>query len=448
MGAPTQGREPRAKRGCIVPEHITASFLEEVRTYEEWATYPVDVLQLVCSQVGLAPAGSKHEMALRLVFFSNCCSAVGGPGLATAGGNDITWSPSGRHAALVASVPAVPLPVAHPVIPPFRFTQLGPAVEVPDEVIRPVNDLEVQRQRAPGFGFSLPGGASVDSGISREEFAVRYTSVDAAMAIVRSLGRTAFMVKADIHHAFCFCPVQPAAWPLLCYTWGERVYVELRLPFGALSSPFIFTQFGQVLHWIAVHVRGCSHVLHSRDDYFLAWASHAVCSCDLQAFQDLCLDLGVPLRSEKLVLPTRCLQFLGITLDSSLQEMRLPPDKLAAVADWSAFLRMQGGPSGPHFPLVAYRFIYDGPGLGAPHQPHRGGPRGHRVVGGIPAQLERAGFLPVAAAALGFATDASGVGLGTVFSLKWLYVVRPFHAYHTNVLVLFAVAVAVHCWGE
>ena len=68
----------------------------------------------------------------------------------------------------------------------------------------------------------------------------------------------------------------------------------------------------------------------------------------------------------------------------------------AAVADRRAFLRVPGGPSGPHFPPAAYRFIYDGPGLGAPHQPHRGGPRGHRVVGGIPAQLERAGFLPAA----------------------------------------------------
>ena len=68
-GAPTQGMEPRAKRGHIVPEHITTSFPEEVQSYEEWATYPVDVLQLVCSQVGLAPASSKHDMALRLVFF-------------------------------------------------------------------------------------------------------------------------------------------------------------------------------------------------------------------------------------------------------------------------------------------------------------------------------------------------------------------------------------------
>ena len=130
---------------------------EDVRTYEEWATYPVDVLQLVCSQVGLAPAGSKHEMALRLVVFFQLAGtgATGGPGPVTAGGNDSTWSPSGGHAAPVASVPAVPLPVAHPVILPFQFTRLGPAAEVPDEVIRAVHDLEVRRLCAPGFGFVL-----------------------------------------------------------------------------------------------------------------------------------------------------------------------------------------------------------------------------------------------------------------------------------------------------
>ena len=99
-------------------------------------------------------------------------------------------------------------------------------------------------------------------------------------------------------------------------------------PFWARSSPFIFSQLAEALHWIAVHVRGCIHVLHYLDDYFLARASHAACARDLQAFQDLCRDLGVPLAPEKLALPTRCLQFLGITLDSSLQEMRLPPENL------------------------------------------------------------------------------------------------------------------------
>ena len=75
------------------------------------------------------------------------------------------------------------------------------------------------------------------------------------------------------------------------------------------------------------------------------------------------------------------------------------------------------------------------------------------MVGGIPAQLERRAFfppLPVATVALGFTTDVSGAGLGAAFGLIWLYVAWPpaFRAYHVTVLELFAVVVAVHCWGE
>ena len=126
-GAPTQGMEPRAKRGRIDPEHITASFPEEVRTYEGWATYPVDVLQLVCSQVGLAPAGSKHEMAMRLVGFFQLAGAgaAGGPGTSTAGGNDSTWSPSGRPRSSGGLRAGCPAPRGSPSDPAFPVYAVG-----------------------------------------------------------------------------------------------------------------------------------------------------------------------------------------------------------------------------------------------------------------------------------------------------------------------------------
>ena len=264
------------------------------------------------------------------------------------------------------------------------------------------------------------------------------------------------MAKADICHAFRLCPVRPADWPLLCYTWDERLYVDLRLPFGACSSLFIFTQFAEALHWIAIHICGCIHVLHYLDDYFLARASHAACARDLQAFQDLCRDLGAPPSRQRSwscrhALFRRC---AASSLPARMADAAEMHQAGTAVADRHAFLRVQGGPSGPHFPPAAYRFVHDGPGLGAPHQPHCGGPHGHRVVGGVPAQLERVGFLPAAArhysgTRVCYRRERRGAWHGFRLEMALRGVPPPpaSRAYDINVLELLAVAVAVHCWG-
>ena len=348
------------------------------------------------------------------------------------------------------------IPRAFFVRPLFRLFHCSPlgAAERSNGSVRLVLDL------------SSPRGASDNSGIPREEVAVRYTSVDAA--IVRGLWRNALVANADIRHAFRLCPVRPADWPLLRYTWEDRVYVDLWLPFGARTSPFLFPQLAEALHWIAVHVRGCSRVLHYLD-YFLARASHAACARDLQAFQDLCRNLGVPLASERLVLPTRCLQFLGVTLGSSLPEIRLPPDKLARLRDClPAWRTRQKCTKRKLLSLIgvlpfACKVVRSGRiflrrlialSMTVPALAHHISlPAAARAdiawwVESLPSWNGRAFFPPppVAEAALGFATDAGQGRAWRAFVLKWFYAACPpppaFRACHVNVLELFAVAVA------
>ena len=124
----------------------------------------------------------------------------------------------------------------------------------------------------------------------------------------------------------------------------------------------------------------------------------------------------------------------------------------AAVTARSASLRMQGG-LGRIFLWRLIDLSMTVPALAH----HLSLPAAARTdiawwVESLPSWNGRAFFppLPIAAAALGFATDAVRVGLGAVFGLKWLYAAWPptFHAYHVNVQELFAVVVAVHCWGE
>ena len=57
-------------------------------------------------------------------------------------------------------------------------------------------------------------------------------------------------------------------------------------------------------------------------------ASSLLCQQNLTTIQHTCRDLGIPLAEEKLEGPTTSLMFLGIVLDTSQMEIRLPADKL------------------------------------------------------------------------------------------------------------------------
>lgn len=53
----------------------------------------------------------------------------------------------------------------------------------------------------------------------------------------------------------------------------------------------------------------------------------------LNLFIDLCEHFGIPLAKEKTVLPTTCLEFLGITIDTGNMEFCLPRDKLDNISE-------------------------------------------------------------------------------------------------------------------
>ena len=73
--------------------------------------------------------------------------------------------------------------------------------------------------------------------------------------------------------------------------------------------------------------------------FFTAGAPQsAQCSQNLGMITDLCKNLGLPLATEKVESPSTLLVFLGILLDSTKMEMRLPDQKLqnlkTTITDW------------------------------------------------------------------------------------------------------------------
>ena len=75
--------------------------------------------------------------------------------------------------------------------------------------------------------------------------------------------------KLDLAHAFHNLPVRPHDWPLLCYKWGGKFFMDTRLAFNCSSSPFIFNTFAEALHWILVNVVGIAFLLHHLDDFLI-----------------------------------------------------------------------------------------------------------------------------------------------------------------------------------
>ena len=104
-------------------------------------------------------------------------------------------------------------------------------------------------------------------------------------------------------------------------------YVDLALPFGLRSAPFIFNNVADMLEWILRNNYGIH--IHYLDDYFTVGPPVSdQCSRALASTKATSTRLRVPLAPEKSVGPTTCIIFLGIELDSIELYARLPSDKL------------------------------------------------------------------------------------------------------------------------
>ena len=87
--------------------------------------------------------------------------------------------------------------------------------------------------------LSSPEGQSVNDGIPKPRFTVQYVLVDAFIDGM-SLGRGTLMAKFDVASAHQNVAIHPDDRPLLGMKWRGQYFVDLVLPFGLCSAPFIF----------------------------------------------------------------------------------------------------------------------------------------------------------------------------------------------------------------
>ena len=180
--------------------------------------------------------------------------------------------------------------------------------------------------------LSAPEGSSINDGIPREDFSLKYIHVDDAVRIIWRIGVGALLTKLDIRNAFRLIPVRPEDWSLLGIHWNAKFYFEKVLPFGLRSSPYIFDRVACSIEWIVQTHFKIPHLLHYLDDFLcISPPSLSLAEKQRAVILDAFHYLQVPLALEKLEGPTTQLTFLGITLDTVHMEARLPEDKLSEI---------------------------------------------------------------------------------------------------------------------
>ena len=183
------------------------------------------------------------------------------------------------------------------------------------------------------YHLSYPVRDSINDYIPKDPYALQYVRVDDAIHILKSLGPGSFTAKTDLKSAFRLIPVHPEDWHLLGIYWQQQYYVELYLPFGLRSAPFLFNQLSDVLEWVLKHNYGLQHVLHILDDFFIAEPSRFQCLSSFSKLLRFFMSVKAPVVTSKTLGPSQVLEFMGIELDSTCMEARLPVDKLRRAQD-------------------------------------------------------------------------------------------------------------------
>ena len=176
--------------------------------------------------------------------------------------------------------------------------------------------------------LSHPKDHSVNDGISKPLCSLKYVTIDDAIKEIIWLGPGALLAKIDIKSAFRLLPVHPADRHMLGMRWNDGVYIDTCLRFELRSAPKLFNLLADMLAWIAGQ-NGVSFLLHYLDDFLtIGPPSSPTCQHNLEVLTQICNYLGVPLAFEKVESPSTVLSFLGIVLDTTSMEARLPEDKL------------------------------------------------------------------------------------------------------------------------
>jgi hypothetical protein len=183
-------------------------------------------------------------------------------------------------------------PFNHKPISTLRISPIG-LVEKSDHSWRLITHL------------SYPKDNSVNDFIDEQPCTVKYASLDKALDMISSLGRSTQLEKIDIREAFRLLIVNPADFDLFGIKFDGKYYIDKCLPMGCSISCALFEIFSTCLHWVVENKAGLSTLDNYLDDFIFPRAALTNdCQKLMDTFSLVSKELGVPLAENKTEGPT------------------------------------------------------------------------------------------------------------------------------------------------
>ena len=162
---------------------------------------------------------------------------------------------------------------------------------------------------------------------------VVYPSFDDAVRLCIKAGKGCTAAKSDMSSAFRHFPINPKFWKYLVMKArnpndGKWYYfIDKCMPFGASISCSHFQRFSNAIAFL-VEQKTKKENINYLDDYFFVDYFKVDCNNQVKVFLTVCQTINFPVSKEKTFWGTTRLSFLGLLIDTILEMIFIPIDKL------------------------------------------------------------------------------------------------------------------------
>ncbi|CAC5402088.1 unnamed protein product [Mytilus coruscus] len=204
----------------------------------------------------------------------------------------------------------------------YEFTESTPKIISPLGVIpKPDGGVRIIHD------CSRPLGSAVND-FAEDMEKQKFQSVDDAAKLVT---KNCFMAKVDLKSAYRSVGISCCSQQVTGLQWtfpdGQtHTFIDKKLPFGSKLAPGIFHRLSQAIRRMMSR-RGFT-VIAYLDDFFICERTKQRCAHGLRVLIDLLRKLGFAISWSKVFDPCQKLVFLGVEIDSTSLELRLPLTKL------------------------------------------------------------------------------------------------------------------------